>query len=426
MLTRQIFYTLKSVAGVYYSKYKELEDRFKASRAANIDYFLAALELEDLPDPPETVSTLRYVADCLMLYNQTLAMKIYTRLLPQMKQVCGSENNLTMDILLRVANYYVLQPMTTDRPYDVRHMGEEAAEEAPSSSKIDKWTTREEIMLSGLTELQKRYGVNDTKVYIYVCDLAKQYWREGQIAEGVRLFKRAVEGLIKVAGRSDPRTEFAAKTFFEFYIAQDQIEGAEGVAQQVINRGSVIETSSSTNSNAYWMYNYFQGKLANLNTPGNDFYWEDSRIYLCSEIQISLLKVFPEDPFPSHPIRIRVQTDELAVDLFQNTRTSSSESGQQADVSLPADLAQRYQILHFLESKRREQDWGVFGHDAHIVRYITDVPHDRIKLGKKMHAGQSPTDMSSTTMPIEVPSFLIFPEEHGTQQILKVSCHFKS
>jgi hypothetical protein len=386
--------------------------------------------MEALPDPPETILTLRYVADCLSLCDmyktQPWSEKIYIRLLPQMKEVWGPEDNLTTDTLLRLANYYVSWPVKNNRRNSVRTVSEEGEEMTPSDSDIAKWTAREDIMLWGLRELERRHGVNDTNVYIYVRDLANQYWSEGQIVEAERLFRHAVEGLIGVAGRGDPGTEQAAKDFFEFYVAQDQTEAAEKVGQQAINQDSVIVTSRSTDSDAYWPWyeraETLQGKLAKLNSPDSHFYWEDSRIYLCSELQISLLQVFPEDPFPSHPIRIRIQNNALVVDRLQDTRTFNVESDQQPVFSSASNLAQRYQILHFLERKGNEQNWDIFGHDERIVRYMTDVPGSRKIQVEKMN-GQPSIDDLNLTIPIELHSFMIFLEEHETQQIVKVGCH---
>ena len=179
--------------------------------------------------------------------------------------------------------------------------------------------------------------------------------------------RKALNGQKKAYGKADNGTVY---NLLYFYISQEQYLEAETLLQETLDGDSINQTSKE-NRNATWyhMATSLQGELALLKSPGVDYYWEDSRIYLDPSFDITLTPAFPLDPFPQKPCKIAVRAKELEMMISQEAFEDSPEGQSGQSLELLADRIRRTKVWRLLEAKAKEGDWSVFQNDEDLVGY---------------------------------------------------------
>lgn len=102
------------------------------------------------------------------------------------------------------------------------------------------------------------------------------------------------------------RSHMIINDLIEFCLEEERYTEADSLIWECLSTvGDLNATSADsvrldfpTLSSEWEKWNTAQMKLAELQTPDSDFYWEDSRMYLCRWESVSLVPAFPADPFP--------------------------------------------------------------------------------------------------------------------------------
>jgi tetratricopeptide (TPR) repeat protein len=343
-----IRYTAKLILGTLYEElpHQRLPDRMDEP------CFTSFLEdrVNKLPEPDDvdTLYIIRSLADYMTMdycNGPRLAQRLYNRVLRQIENAPGHDPHEEMHIVQELAKLYVDQRLLV-----------------PASKERLAWSEQETIIHRGLAEMEKKLGRDHPDIARFCYELGMLYLCQNMELDAERLLERAYTTQKRMLGERHEDTIASMKSLREFYVDQEQFVKAEALMRAAVVMEDISETSATTGNDQFssWFRSEsFQGKLASLCTPGGNFYWEDSRIYLQPLRQIALTPAFPLDPFPRAPAKVMILGDKLDIQISHRDLCNVSGTKYDADTRM-VDEIRATKIYHFLEFKAKKKDWTIF------------------------------------------------------------------
>lgn len=241
------------------------------------------------------------LAEFLSIHYPKLAESLYKVMLKTIDHVSESDKKEALPVAQKLADLYFSGDLSLSRNYK-RGLAVSPA--------MPNWQEQQNVFCRALTDMELSLGYDHLDVLSYCSRLGEFYLRHGLDIDAERLFLRIYQGQRSVMGDGHQDTFRSLIKIYHYYVDQERYLEAEALIQAAIVGTETIDTNHNTMSFKFRIMGCstsLQAKLASLCTPGQDYYWQDSRMYLRSFYEISLVPSLPPEIFPRRPVNVTVE-----------------------------------------------------------------------------------------------------------------------
>ncbi|MCJ1266555.1 hypothetical protein MMC22_006440 [Lobaria immixta] len=243
------------------------------------------------------------LADFLSIHNPKLAESLYKVLLKTIDHVSESDKKEALPVAQKLAELYF------DGEFSLSRIHRRGLAVSPA---MPNWQEQQNVFCRALTDMELSLGYDHLDVLSYCSRLGEFYLHHGLDIDVERLFLRVYQGQRSVMGDGHEDTLCSLINIFDYYVDQERYLEAEALIQVAIVGTETIDTNhNAMSSNDQFVTmgcsTSLEANLASLCTPGRDYYWKDSRMYLRRFYEISLVPSLPPEIFPRRPVNVTVE-----------------------------------------------------------------------------------------------------------------------